>query len=280
MRNFIKIFVIGLLLSSCGEFEPVIFDPNTGQTLAYFGRSTTALEVLINESNSATIPIGVNTLSSTDRTVSISVSASSTASPDMYVVPTSVTIPANQYSGSITVTGIDNGLTTAPVTLILKLDSVSDGGVTSSATHTVTLVEICPVVSTFAVGDYTLNHVSGGIAAAGFAPALGDNVTVELEVGTSATQRIFNVKCYPSFGFANPPADFAFNLVCAEVIASGIVPGQASGVGCGGSIKFGASATSGTYDVDNDSFITLIFAEDTDNICGDTGTTTVTLTKI
>ncbi|WP_298514377.1 hypothetical protein [uncultured Kordia sp.] len=276
----IAILFIGALfmLTSCEETEAPIYDGS--QTLAYFNGTSSTLEVEINDSNTIDIEIGASTISTSDRSVAISVDAdNTTAASDIYSFPSTVTIPAGEYFTTLTVTAVDNGLTTTPETLSLKIDSIDDGGVGSSITHSVSIVEICPIAATFAVGDYTLNFVSGGIGAAGFAPALGTGVTVTLAPGTASTERIFNVKCYPSFGFANPPADFSFSLVCGTTVANGIVEGQASGVGCGGSIAFGPS-TPGTYTVGDDTNMTLIFAEDTAEICGSVATTSYTLTKL
>ncbi len=279
MKNFIKLFIACAFLVSCGDFEEVIYDGVNGQTLAFFDGSSSALEVEINQTNTLTVRVGVSTLSSTARTVSVSADAASTADAAMYSFDSTVTIPANEYFGELTVTGIDAGLTTDAKTLILNLDD-SAGIVGSSGSHTISLVEICPIPATFAVGMYTLDFVSGGIGAAGFAPALGTAINVDLVVGSSSTERTFNVKCYPSFGFANPPVDFSFNLVCGATVSNGLVDGQASGVGCGGSIAFGPAPSDGTYTVGDDTTMTLIFAEDTEEICGSVATTTYTLTKI
>jgi len=279
MKNIIKLIIVCLFVSSCGDQEEVIYDPTTGQTLAFFGSANTTLEIEINDSNTATIQVGVSSISSSDRTLTISVDESSTATPAMYSFNSSVTIPANEYFGTINFTGIDMGLTAEGATLVLNIDPI-DGGVVSSQNHTINLIEICPVDATFATGMYTLDFVSGGVGAAGFAPALGTGIAVELVNGAGATERTFNVKCYPSFGFSNVPADFSFNLVCGTTISNGIVDGQISGVGCGGSIAFGPADTPGTYTVGDDTTMTLIFAEDTEEICGSVATTTYTLTKI
>ena len=279
MKNFIKLFIACAFLVSCGDFEEVIYDGVNGQTLAFFDGTSSALEVEINDSNTVELTVGVSTLSTSDRTVSLSADAASTADAAMYSFSSTVTIPANQYFGTLTVTGIDAGLTTDAKTLILNIED-SAGIVGSSTSHTVSIVEICPIPATFASGMYTLDFVSGGIGAAGFAPALGTGISVELVVGSSSTERTFNAKCYPSFGFSNPPTDFSFNLVCGETVSNGLVAGQASGVGCGGSIAFGPGPSNGTYTVGDDTSITLIFAEDTEEICGSVATTTYTLTKI
>lgn len=278
MKNFIKIIIVCLFISSCGDSEEVIYDPATGQTLAFFDTTSTTLEIEINDSNTTTINVGVSTISSSDRTLTVSVDESSTATPAMYSFNSSVTIPANEYFGTINFTGIDDGLTTEGATLTLNIDPIA-GGVVSSQNHTISLIEICPVDSTFATGTYTLDFVSGGVAAAGFAPALGDGITVELVNGTGSTERTFNAKCYPSFGFSNAPTDFSFNLVCGTTVSNGLVDGQISGVGCGGSIAFGPAPSPGSYTVGDDNLITIIFAEDTEEICGSVATTTYTLTK-
>jgi hypothetical protein len=278
MKNIIKLIIVCLFMSSCGDEELVIYDPATGQTLAFFDSSTTTLEIEINNSNTATIEVGVSTISSSDRTLTISIDPSSTATPAMYSFNSSVTILANEYFGTINFTGIDDGLTSEGATLTLNIDPIA-GGIISSQNHTVNLIEICPVATTFAIGMYTLDFVSGGVGAAGFAPALGTGIAVDVINGAGTTERTFNVKCYPSFGFSNAPADFSFNLVCGTTISNGLVDGQISGVGCGGSIAFGPSGA-GTYTVGDDTNITLVFAEDTAEICGSVATTTYTLTKI
>ena len=280
MKKIAILFIGALFLfTSCEETESPIYDGS--QTLAYFNGTSSSLEVEINDTNTVDIEIGASTISSSDRTVTISVDADNTsAAADIYSFPSTVTIPAGEYFANLTVTAVDNGLTTQPETLSLKIDSIDDGGVGSTIVHTVSIVEICPIAATFATGDYTLNFVSGGIGAAGFAPALGTGITVTLAGGSASTERIFNVKCYPSFGFANTPADFSFNLVCGTTVSNGIVEGQISGVGCGGSIAFGPAATPGTYTVGDDTNISLIFTEDTAEICGAAGTTSYTLTKI
>ena len=273
------LLVMTLVFQSCEETQSPIYDGS--QTLAYFPSASATLEVLINETGEITVPVSASTLSTSDRTVSVTVNAGgTTATAGQYSFNGSVTIPANEYSGSFVVTGIDDGLTTAGVTLSLSTESISDGGVGSPRTLDITIVEICPVDPTFAVGDYTLNHIGGGIPAAGFAPTMGDGVTVTLVPGTASTERVFNVKFYPTFGFANPPVDFSFNLVCEATTVNGIINNGVSGVGCGSSIPMGPSANAGTYSAADDTTMTLIFIEDVEGAsCGTEAETTVRLTK-
>ena len=176
-------------------------------------------------------------------------------------------------------TGIDDGLDTTGVLLTLQIDGV-DGGVGSPRTYDISIVEVCPVVPTFAVGNYTLNNISGGVPAAGFAPSMGNGVTVTLEVGDSSTERLFNVKFYPAFGFANPPVDVSFSLSCEETVFNGIVSPGVSGVCCGSSIPFAGSTNLGSYSAADDSSITLIFLEDVGGAsCGTEAEGVITLVK-
>ena len=173
----LSILLVSIIAFSCGEHENVIYDPNTSSTFTFFDSQTSAIEVLNTDiSRSAEITVGVSTLSSSDRTVTLSVNEDlTTADSESYDVGTEVLIPANEYFGTVTITGYPDNLVTAEVVnIVLNIDSVSDGGVTSTGVHSVSLSIICPVDSAFAVGDYTLTFEGGGIAAAGNAPVWGD----------------------------------------------------------------------------------------------------------
>lgn len=258
--------VMMLIFTSCEETEAVTYDGS--QTLAYFNGTGATLEVELGSTATIDIPIGVSTISNVDRTVNVSVvESATTATPGMYSIGTGV-IPANSYTGTITVTGVDDGLTTAGATVTLSITGLDGAGAGVARTFNLRLLEICPIPATFAVGNYTLTTQSGGIAAAGFAPAMGNNVTVNLVVGSSSTERRFNVKFYPSFGFTNPPVNVSFGLSCEETVFNGIVAPGASGVGCGGSIQFGTPPNNGAYDTTDDSVITLVYMENTNEMCG------------
>lgn len=263
-----------LVFQSCEETQSPIYDGS--QTLAYFDGTSATLEVEINSTGTITVPVGVSTLSSSDRTITLSASSTSTATAGQYSFNSSVTIPANSYTGSFDVTGIDDELETSGVSLTLQIDGV-DGGVGSPRTYGIRIVEICPIEATFAVGDYLLETISGGVGAAGFAPAMGDGIVVTLEAGSSSTERKFNVKFYPSFGFANPPVDVSFSLSCEDIVF-GSLSGN-SGVGCGGSIAFASSTNLGAYSTADDSIITVIYIEDSEEICGSSAEGSIRLTK-
>ena len=280
MKKLLIFSFVMAFLFSCDESETAIYDG--GQTLAYFTQTASSLEVLINSSASKVVTVGVSTLSDTDRTVELAVNETQTsAGAGIYSFPSTVTIPANSYTGTFVIDAVDDGLTTSAVNLVIDILSIRNGGVGSPTPYSFSIVEICPVASDFAVGDYTLTFVSGGIPAAGFSPAMGTGITVTLVPGDASIERLFEVKFYPAFGFANPPVDVSFNLLCGDVNFNGIVAPGASGVGCGGSIAFASSEAPGTFDPDNDNVITLVMTENSNESCGNSSTqTTYTLTKI
>ena len=282
----ISIFLLSLIVFSCGEHEDVIYDPLTDTTFTFFNTQTTAIQLLDSDiSRTAEISIGVSTLSPSVRTVIISVDEElSTAEPDSYeVLSYEVLIPANEYFGTATVEAYPDNLVIAETsTIVLNIDSVSDGGVTSSDVHSVGLSVICPVDSTFAVGTYTLTFDGGGIGAAGNAPVWGDGTIIELTEGGSETERVFTILCYPSFGFGQPETEYSVTLLCGLAILNGEINNTSTGVACTPGVPISCQSTTlnGAYDPLDDSVITLIFMEDVGGIsCGAEGITSYTFTK-
>lgn len=268
MKNFIKLFIACAFLVSCGDFEEVIYDGVNGQTLAFFDASSSSLEVEIDQTNTLTVRVGVSTLSSSDRTVSVSADAASTATAAMYSFSPTVTIPANEYFGELTVTGIDEGLTTDAKTLILNLDDAS-GIIASSGSHTVSLVEICPIPATFAVGMYLIEQTSAEIDG----PTLSTGTVVN--VTGNGVQRSFMTSNYPNY--CSTPNEFSFSLICNEIVVSV----QDSNCPCSsGTGWFGpALGSNTTYDINDDSEFTITFADDVQADCGATADTTYKFTK-
>jgi len=280
----LSLLLLSIIVFSCGEHEDVIYDPNTSTTFAFFDSTTTTMEVFLGDAPlTKSITVGVSTISSENRTVTLSVDEElSTASAASYDVNLEVTIPANEYFGTTTVTAITDELTLCTTAnVLLKIVSVSDGGNVSTAAHSVGMTKNeNPLPDDFAVGDYTLTFNGGGVAAAGNAPVWGDGTVVEVSLGSSNSERVFSVKCYPSFGFANPNADFSFDLVCGQSIFNGAINNTFTGVGCGSSIVLGPTTSNGVFSAQDDSSFTMIFAEDVGGAsCGGEGITTYTFTK-
>jgi len=106
-------------------------------------------------------------------TINIAVDASSTATPDMYILEsTSLTIPAGSVSASTPLTSVyDNMPIDEPVTLVLTLDAGGNNAtVGTTITYTMLYPEICiPVTGTYRIemhdsyGDgWQTNDPNGG----------------------------------------------------------------------------------------------------------------------
>ncbi len=282
----LSLLLLSIVAFSCGEHEDVIYDPNTSTTFAFFSTTSTTMEVYLGDAPlSEQITVGVSTLSSQDRTVTLSVDEDlSTATVGSYDVDLEVTIPANEYFGTSNVTAITDELTLCTTaSVLLKIDSVSDGGVVSTSAHSVGMTKNeNPLPDDFAVGEYTLTFNGGGIAAAGNAPVWGDGTVVEIAQGSSNSERIFTVLCYPSFGFGQPETDYSFELVCGIASLNGEINNTSTGVACSaaGGISLQSVSSTGTFDAQDDSTFTLIFNEDVGGVsCGAEGTTSYTFTK-
>ena len=142
-------------------------------------------------------------------------------------------------------------------------------------------VDYCPIQADF-TGSYTLTFNGGGIDAAGNAPVWGDGTVVEIVQGSSNSERIFTVLCYPSFGFGQPETDYSFELVCGIASLNGEINNTATGVACSaaGGISLQSVSSTGTFDAQDDSTFTLIFNEDVGGVsCGAEGITSYTFTK-
>ena len=280
MKKLIIPFLIAvtLVFQACEPTESVIYDGS--QTLAYFDGISATLEVEINSTGEITIPVNVSTLSSSERTITVSaVEAASSATAGQYSFNSTVTIPANTYFGSMTLTGIDDGLTTDGVVLILQIDSV-EGGNPSPDTYQVRIVEICPIDASFAIGNYTATWVSGGIAAAGFAPMLGAGETIALGQGVGSTERTFQTKIYPTLSIG-AVINWNFGMVCEEIITQDQPDADSTALACPGqpTLEVGGIG-GGSYTTGDDTTLTLVFREDADGgSCGTEGITTIELTK-
>ncbi len=268
MKNIIKIFILSLIITSCGEFEEVIYDNVNGQPYASFNESSSSLAVTVDDTGSVDIKISVSTISVTPRTINVSLIASSTtADAANYSFNPVVTIPANEYFAILTVTGTDVTVDTAPENIALKLDSV-DGGVVSTSIHNVSIFQVCPINAPF-TGMYLITQTSALIDGA----TLGDGTIVEL-TAPSETQRSFDTPNYPLYCAA--PSAFVFNMVCNELI----VPVQNNSCPCtSGTDWFGPAATPENYDPNDDTSFSLTFADDQLGDCGAVAYTTYLFTK-
>ena len=133
MKKYLYILFASLgLLISC-ETEVIQYDDQKGPTYLRFSSANIDLPIIFDSSADIEIPVLSSRLSDSDRTVSVrvvSTGAENEATSDQYSVASTVTIPANSYSGVLPFTGIDNGIEigeTKTVTLEITEISGSSG---------------------------------------------------------------------------------------------------------------------------------------------------------
>jgi|TARA_B110000908_G_C10136095_1_gene394533 hypothetical protein len=145
-NKFLLVFTVitTLVFTSCGEQENVQYDAVNGLTLISFATTSTKIPVKPTEVSSTDIKIEVSTLSTSERTFTVVVDESSTATSDQYTI-SDFTVPAGEFIGSGTVTGVYSALpAVGPVALVLKLTGI-DGKEASidSNIYTIGLERFC-----------------------------------------------------------------------------------------------------------------------------------------
>ncbi len=144
--SYLSLLIAMLTLFSCKENENVQFDYTNGQTLVYSKDKNIDLPVEEGGQGNTTATLGVTTLSSVDRQVTISVDQDETDAPStMYNVPTSVTIPAGEFNATFDIEGIyDSSLEDgSSKTLVIKLESI-DSGIVDKSKLNVSIFKVCP----------------------------------------------------------------------------------------------------------------------------------------
>lgn len=159
-KIFLFIALAFLGFTSCNDPSAEVYNSEDGQ-IAYFTGGTTKDYYVQDIPNSeTTLEVGVTVASSVDRTISVSVDASSTATTDQYTIDNaSLFIPANKYVGYIKVKfgSYDKYLQTVPSTLVLNLDQVS-GAVVADFDNQFTLnvYQYTPFVREDMLGTYSV----------------------------------------------------------------------------------------------------------------------------
>lgn len=151
--------VLILLLSvaafvGCSDVEGVTY--NAGSTFLAFDQSSYNLPVNVNSSSTINIKFVSSSISSVARTYNLSVvSEESNANPLTYNLPATVTIPANEYEGTLTITGTDNNLLDATIKkIVFKIEGLSASESTDTEEVTVNIYEVCPLDLATFEGDF------------------------------------------------------------------------------------------------------------------------------
>ena len=136
-RILIALFVFGSFVA-CEQYDAKIDNvyDNDGQTGVGFTTASTSVAVRP-EGGTATIGVQATTTSSSARSYDVVVDASSTGAIGDYSIGT-VTIPADSYDGTLTVTFVDTNLAeSVPYTLVLEL--VLPDGIAAVGSKTTTI---------------------------------------------------------------------------------------------------------------------------------------------
>ena len=184
-----------------------VFDNVNGQTLISFASNASNLAVVIGGTGTVDVVVEVSTISPSDRTVTVAIDPESTAATENYTLSSNtVTIPANTYAGVLTINGVDNSVEVDTKTIIINMESTSVESVLGATTHTVNMFQVCPVGSTFMVGDYLLTDNG--------AENFGIDVLVTISVDPEeSTNRTFVTSFLPNTGVARD-VDVVITLGC------------------------------------------------------------------
>lgn len=161
MKKLVLLCLVLLAVFSACEEDPVIYDNINGKTLAKFETSAINFPIPFEGDFIVDIPISVSTISSNERTVSVSVVEDQTdLSSDNYSFNPQVTIPANSYEGTLRVTGYNESLVLGEInSLVLEISSFSEENVSlSSDTITLSAFLNCPFDLESFVGTYAANE--------------------------------------------------------------------------------------------------------------------------
>jgi hypothetical protein len=282
-----------LILMNCVAFtacdsdkDRILFDPDNGQTLLSFEKSTVELAILINDSGSAEVVVNSSTRALEDQTFNLSVAAPAGLGADYYNIPSSFTIPANAYQGSFTISGIDPLGEQIPTEEVLVSIEASEEVVVSSSLIIKVFIT-CPVEAGAFTGDYLVEQVTPTIFGldtfdpdgGGVVLTLYDESTSEAALGITLggpNQRAFEAFYVASVGLDNLTS-YVMDFVCEEVI---FADEQFTFTACGGNSIFLGPGVGGNgmYISGDDSSFTLTFQDDITDSCGE-GSPDVTLQR-
>lgn len=279
MKNIFKaLFALPLVFAmSCDDVEPVMYNPNAGQTFLSFSSSTYTLPVVINDEGSVDVILNSSTVSSVDRVYNIEIVAEETnADPATYTLPATVTIPAGSHQGTLTILGEDNGLVDATAEqLVIRISNINGEAIDSNLV-TINIVEVCPLGDDF-TGSYTITQLTSTFPINGGQPMLGNGTVVNI-TATSEYERTFTAVPYPGISGAFSSKPINFTLKCGQTVLAGLID---TGNGCtaGNTIKWNVATNQSTYNNTNDNVFQLTINEDSSSSCTTPRQTILRFTK-
>ena len=232
MKRLLFIFALSALIISCDEtVDPTIYDPSTGQT--GIGFSSNFQSFTVPEGGvTRTVEVLSSTISSSARTFATTVNASSTATPEDYILG-QVTIPANSHVGALEVTFLPDNLedfVTETLTVDLSLDDSVFVSGSSSTTFSFTKEFICNDVELTLILDTYPEETSWEITsqADGSVVASGGPYGDEPDGSTISEDIFLEDGCYTftifdafGDGICCNYGNGSYNLSCVLTLASG-----------------------------------------------------------
>jgi len=293
----ILITVLAINLSSCDDGpEPVIYtgDASSERTFLSLDKSSYDLEVAINDVGDTEVILYSSTASSQDRTYTVNLDAeATTANTDAFTLPTSITIAADSYKGSMTISAED--ITSGDVDetvyqIVFTLGNLASVDMDIKATYDedgvemyhdysepiiVNMFETCPVDGSFFVGTYIMDDTSEF-------PNYSSAQEVVVSVGASSTDRVFETTFLPTTSVAGPQT-VNLSLVCGKVAFKTIETTIYCSTDSNGdpiSIVLGnADENNLEYDVTDDSSFVVNYIDDVNGSCGASSLQSLTFTK-
>lgn len=158
---FISVVSFGSIVS-CSDAEPELYNSERDGKLAYFTSGTAGSFYVQDVANPEfLVEVGVTNVTDADRTFSISIDPTSTATTDQYTIDqSSLVIPAGSHLGFIKVRGNYANALTSGTKLILKLDAVNDAEVaTFDNVYELSIYQFCPFSVADFLGDWNADEV-------------------------------------------------------------------------------------------------------------------------
>ena len=270
MKKIVFICLTLLMFSSCNRTDDFSIYKYNGPSTTYFVDGTSSTYFVSQISIPFQIRIGSTNISESDRTYTIEIDEASTASEgvDFSLISNSVTIPAGEYFGTVSVQGIFEGTTPSGSTLIIKLNG--DDAMVSNQ-YSLNLVQACPLEADF-TGDYLIEELTPYVDG----PTLETGTVVSVyKTSGSEFQRGFMSANYVLY--CSTKTEFLIELKCGNVNIPG--PGNQSNCSCGGNLFFTNATTPSTYDLADDSYFEVTFTNDAFSDCGAPVQTTYSFTK-